>query len=191
MRVSVYCASSSQIAETYKREAYKLGKLLAQEGVACNYGGGSVGLMGELAQAMIDSGGAITGVIPQFMVDQGWNNPMVDTVVVGTMHERKRRMVEDADAAVALPGGLGTFEELLEVITWKQLGLFLKPIILLNVGGYYAPLLSMLEKSVEERFMRREHLDLITVVSTAADVLPAIRRSPEWSRDAALGLAAL
>lgn len=191
MRVSVYCASSSQISESFKREAYELGRLLSAEKVACNYGGGSVGLMGELAQSMLDFGGAITGIIPQFMVDQGWDNPKVETVVVASMHERKQRMVADADAAIAMPGGIGTFEELLEVITWKQLGLFLKPIVILNVDNYYAPLLDMLKKAVDEQFMRKEHLDLVTVVTSASEVLPAIRRSADWSREEALGMAAL
>ncbi|MCQ2217045.1 MAG: TIGR00730 family Rossman fold protein [Paludibacteraceae bacterium] len=191
MRVSVYCASSSQISESYKREAYELGKILSKEKIACNYGGGSVGLMGELAQAMLDFGGSITGIIPQFMVDQGWDNPKVKMEVVNTMHERKQRMVKDAEAAIAMPGGIGTFEELLEVITWKQLGLFLKPIIILNVDNYYGPMLAMLEKAVDEQFMRKEHLNLVTVVSSASEVLPAIRKSAEWTRDEALGIAAL
>lgn len=191
MRVSVYCASSTKVSVSYKREAYELGRILSEEKVACNYGGGSVGLMGELAQAMLDFGGSITGIIPQFMVDQGWDNPKVETVVVNTMHERKQRMVKDADAAIAMPGGIGTFEELLEVITWKQLGLFLKPIVILNVDNYYGPMLAMLEKAVDEQFMRREHLELVTVVSSAAEVIPAIRKAAEWSRDEALSKAAL
>ncbi|MCQ2194679.1 MAG: TIGR00730 family Rossman fold protein [Paludibacteraceae bacterium] len=191
MRVSVYCASSTKVSASYKREAYELGRILSEEKVACNYGGGSVGLMGELAQAMLDFGGSITGIIPQFMVDQGWDNPKVETVVVNTMHERKQRMVKDADAAIAMPGGIGTFEELLEVITWKQLGLFLKPIVILNVDNYYGPMLAMLEKAVDEQFMRREHLELVTVVSSAAEVIPAIRKAAEWSRDEALSKAAL
>ena len=191
MRVSVYCASSSQISDSYKLQAYELGKILSEEGVACNYGGGSVGLMGALAQAMLDHGGSIVGIIPQFMVDQGWDNPKVQMEVVNSMHERKQRMVKDVDAAIALPGGIGTFEELLEVITWRQLGLFLKPVVILNVNDYYAPLLAMLEKAVEERFMRKEHLNLVTVVSSASEVLPAIRNSAVWTRGEALGKAAL
>ncbi|MBP5455586.1 MAG: TIGR00730 family Rossman fold protein [Paludibacteraceae bacterium] len=191
MRVSVYCASSSQISDSYKQQAYELGKFLSEEKVACNYGGGSVGLMGALAQSMLDHGGSIVGIIPQFMVDQGWDNPKVRMEVVDSMHERKQRMVSDVDAAIALPGGIGTFEELLEVVTWKQLGLFLKPIVILNVNDYYAPLLAMLEKAVEEQFMRKEHLNLVTVVSSANEVLPAIRNSAVWTRGEALGKAAL
>ena len=159
-RVCVYCASSSKAAAIYKSEAYRLGEILAKEGIACNYGGGSIGLMGELAKSMIKNGGKITGIIPKFMVDKGWGNPNVKQIEVETMHERKQRMVSDVDAAIALPGGCGTFEELMEVITWKQLSLFNKPIIILNINHYFDPLLDMLQKAINEDFMREEHLKM-------------------------------
>ncbi len=189
-KVCVYCASSTQVATCYKTEAYRLGEILSENDIHCLYGGGSVGLMGELSKAMLNSKGTITGVIPQFMIEQGWNNERVEQIVVNTMHERKRLMLEDVDAAIALPGGCGTLEELMEAITWKQLGIFIKPIIILNVNGYFNPLLEMLDKAVDEKFMRSEHLKIWNVVERAEDVLTAIGQAAEWRKDA-IGMAAL
>jgi len=191
MKVCVYCASSSKVADVYKTEAFRLGSSLADAGVACLYGGGSVGLMGEVSKAMVARHGVIKGVIPQFMVEQGWDNPEVELLVVKTMHERKAKMLESVDAAIALPGGVGTFEELMEAITWKQLGIFLKPIVILNVDNYFGPFLEMMKKAVDERFMREEHLRLWSVVEHAEDVLPAIEHAPIWKSDEAIGIAAL
>ncbi len=189
-KICVYAASSTQVAECYKTEAYRLGEIFAQNKIHCLYGGGSVGLMGELSKAILDNRGTITGVIPQFMVDQGWDNERVEQIVVNTMHERKRLMLEDVDAAIALPGGCGTLEELMEAITWKQLGIFVKPVIILNVNGYFNPLLEMLNKAVEEKFMRSEHLQIWQVVESAEEVLTAIHQAAEWRKDA-IGMAAL
>lgn len=189
-KVCVYCASSTQIAACYKKEAYKLGEILSQHKIHCFYGGGSVGLMGELSKSMVENGGEITGVIPQFMVDEGWNNAAVKQIVVDTMHERKRLMIENVDAAIAMPGGCGTFEELLEVITWKQLGIFTKPIIILNINHYFDPLLELFQKAVDEKFMRNEHLQIWSVAEHAEDVLQAIEAAPKWGNDA-IGFAAL
>jgi len=189
-KVCVYCASSTQVAEGYKTEAYRLGEILAENKIHCLYGGGSVGLMGELSKAMLNNKGTITGVIPQFMVEQGWDNERVEQIVVNTMHERKRLMLEDVDAVIALPGGCGTLEELMEAITWKQLGIFVKPIIILNVNRYFDPLLEMLNKAVDEKFMRSEHLRIWNVVERAEDVLTAIGQAAEWKKDA-IGMAAL
>ena len=189
-KVSVYCASSTQIAECYKAEAYRLGEILAGNNVCCLYGGGSVGLMGELSKAMLKNGGTITGIIPQFMVDRGWVNKNVRQIVVNSMHERKKLLLEEVDAAIALPGGCGTLDELLETITLKQLGIFVKPIIILNTNHYFDPLLEMLKKGVEEKFMRNEHLRMWSVVERAEDILPAIEKAPEWGKEA-VGMAAL
>ena len=155
-KVCVYCASSSKVAEEYKRQAYRLGELLADAGIETKFGSGSVGLMGALAEGVLSKKGVIVGVIPQFMVDEGWGNDSVTRqIVTDTMHTRKKTMAEDVDAAVALPGGCGTMEELLEIITWKQLGLFNKPIIILNVNHYYDDLLRMMDNVVSENFMRK------------------------------------
>ena len=176
-RVCVYCASSTQVDEAYKREAKRLGEILAKNGIACNYGGGAVGLMGELAHSMLEHGGEITGIIPRFMVERGWDNPNVTEVETSSMHTRKERMTQDVDAAIALPGGCGTIEELMEIITWKQLGLFLKPIVIINVNHFFDPLLSMLDKCVEEKFMSEKLKKTWTVVNNADEVIAAIEQN--------------
>lgn len=179
-RVCVYCASSSQVDDKYKMAARRLGEILSENNIGCNYGGGAIGLMGELAQSMVDHHGDITGIIPRFMVERGWDNPLVKEIETPDMHSRKERMVQDVDAAIALPGGCGTLAELLEIITWKQLGLFLKPIIILNVDHYFDPLVAMLDKCVEENFMSEQLKKTWTVVSSAEEVLPAIQQAHGW-----------
>lgn len=179
-RVCVYCASSSQVDDKYKMAARRLGEILSENNIGCNYGGGAIGLMGELAQSMVDHHGDITGTIPRFMVERGWDNPLVKEIETPDMHSRKERMVQDVDAAIALPGGCGTLEELPEIITWKQLGLFLKPIIILNVDHYFDPLVAMLDKCVEENFMSEQLKKTWTVVSSAEEVLPAIQQAHGW-----------
>lgn len=179
-RVCVYCASSSQADEIYKNEARRLGEILSESHIACNYGGGAVGLMGELADSMNKHNGVITGIIPKFMVKRGWDNPNVEEVETEDMHSRKERMIEDIDAAIALPGGCGTLEELLEIITWKQLGLFLKPIIIVNVNGFFDPLISMMDKCLEEKFMSESLRRTWSTVSGADEVLEAIRSAQKW-----------
>jgi uncharacterized protein (TIGR00730 family) len=124
------------------------------------------------------------------MVNEGWGNEKVEQIVVNTMHERKRLMLEGVDAAIAMPGGCGTLEELLEAITWKQLGIFTKPIVILNTNHYFDPLLEMLDKAIAEKFMREEHRPIWSVVLEADDVLPAIEQAKEWRKDA-IGFAAL
>lgn len=125
------------------------------------------------------------GVLPQFMYDLEWGHSgLTELRVVNDLHERKRLMIEDVDATVALPGGSGTFEELLEAITWKRLGLYAKPIVLVNTRDYYSPLITLLEGSVRERFMDQRHLQMWQVVNRAEEVLEAIQKAPEWDPDA-------
>jgi uncharacterized protein (TIGR00730 family) len=179
--ICVYCASSSQINPIYFDAAEKLGKILSDNNLQLVYGGGSVGLMGRIADTMLAAGGRVTGVIPQFMCEQEWDhNGLTELIITETMHERKEKMAFMSDAAVALPGGCGTFEELLEVITWKQLGIFTKPIIIVNIDGYYDPLIEMLNRAIEQNFMRDLHRDIWTVVASAEEVLPAILNAPVW-----------
>jgi uncharacterized protein (TIGR00730 family) len=179
--ICVYCASSSQINPIYFDAAEKLGKILSDNNLQLVYGGGSVGLMGQIADTMLAAGGRVTGVIPQFMCEQEWDhNGLTELIITETMHERKEKMAFMSDAAVALPGGCGTFEELLEVITWKQLGIFTKPIIIVNIDGYYDPLIEMLNRAIEQNFMRDLHRDIWTVVASAEEVLPAILNAPLW-----------
>ena len=179
--ICVYCASSSQINPIYFEAAEKLGKVLSDNNLQLVYGGGSVGLMGRIADTMLAVGGRVTGVIPQFMCEQEWDhNGLTELIITETMHERKEKMAFMSDAAVALPGGCGTFEELLEVITWKQLGIFTKPIIIVNIDGYYDPLIEMLNRAIEQNFMRDLHRNIWTVVASAEEVLPAILNAPLW-----------
>jgi len=181
--ICVYCASSTRIKESYFVAADRLGKLFVGAGFSAVYGGGSVGLMGCFADSVLKAGGKITGIIPQFMCDEEWNhNGVTELIVVETMHERKEKMAFMSDAAVALPGGCGTMEELLEVITWKQLGIFIKPIIIVNLEGYFDALIAMLERAVEENFMREIHKQIWTVVETVDEVLPAINNAPAWDK---------
>lgn len=182
--VCVYCAASAKVNPVYLSAAEELGKCFSERNIHCVYGAGHVGLMGALADAMIKNQGDITGVIPRFMLEKNWNHKgLKNLIITETMHERKARMVAMADAAIALPGGCGTFEELLEVITWKQLGLFPKPIIIVNIEGYFNPLIEMLKKAIEEKFMKTEHEQIWQVVSLPEQVITAIEQDPKWEYD--------
>ncbi len=180
--VTVYCASSSKIAPRYYDEAYKLGRALAQNGMRCLCGAGSQGLMAALTDSTLQHGGSVLGVIPQFMCDEGWCHPsLTECKVVETMHQRKEILMSESDAIVALPGGCGTLEELLEAITWKQLGLCNKPIVIVNVDGYYNTLIELLSHAVSEHFMREQHTRMWCVVNGADEVVEALYQAPEWS----------
>lgn len=170
--VCVFCASSARIDTTYLEAARELGGLLARQGWRCVNGGGAVGLMGALTDGALDTGGEVTGVIPKFMVDNGWcYDRLEDVVITVDMHQRKQMMSEMADAVIAMPGGVGTLEELLETLTWRQLGLVKVPVIILNVQGYYDPLLSMLRQAIDEGFMKESHAHLWRVASTPAEAI--------------------
>ncbi len=183
--ICVYCASSSQVKPEYFDATSRLGKILARENMSIVYGGGSKGLMGMLADSTLAAGGKITGVIPRFMCEVEWNHTgLTELILVETMHERKEKMAKMADAIVALPGGCGTLEELLEVITWKRLGIFTKPIVIVNLEGYFDALITMLNRAVEEHFMREEHRKMWEVVENPEQVLQAIKNSVEWDSDA-------
>ena len=179
--VAVYCSSSNKVRSSYMEAAELLGGMLAKAGIRLVYGDGGIGLMAAVAKGALDAGGEVLGVIPQFMVDQGWNNPTsTETIVTQTMHERKATICEISDAMVALPGGIGTFEELLECLTWKQLGLHHNPVVILNTDGYYDKLLECLDLMVEEQMMRPIHKDMFVVVRKPEEVLPAIENAPKW-----------
>ncbi len=179
--VCVYCASSSKINPDYFEAAREIGRLLAQRGMRCVCGAGNQGLMSTLADSVLAHGGEVLGVIPQFMIDEGWCHPgLTQTVVTADMHERKERMAQEADAVIALPGGCGTLEELFEIITWKQLGLFLNPIVILNIDGYYDPLIAMLNKAIDENFMRHEPARLWQVAQTPQEAIDDILNAPAW-----------
>ena len=176
--VCVFCASSAQIDEQYLEAARELGGLLAQGGWQCVNGGGAVGLMGALTDGVLDAGGQVTGVIPKFMVDNGWcYDRLEDVIVTADMHQRKQMMSEMADAVIAMPGGVGTFEELLETLTWRQLGLVKVPVIILNTLGYYDSLLAMLSHAIDEGFMKPSHSQLWTVATTPAEAIARLEDS--------------
>ncbi len=170
--ICVFCASSANIDSRYLEAARDLGGLLAREGWRCVNGGGAVGLMGALTDGVLDAGGKVTGVIPKFMVDNGWCYDRLDDVVItADMHQRKQMMSEMASAVIAMPGGVGTLEELLETLTWRQLGLGKVPIIILNTMGYYDPLLAMLHQAIDEGFMKESHARLWRVAATPAEAV--------------------
>ena len=182
--ICVYCASSSKIDSKYVETAKRLGSLLAENNMQLVYGGGSVGLMGILADSVLDKGGKVTGIIPKFMVEAEWQHDgLTKLILTETMHERKEKMAAMSNAVVALPGGCGTLEELLEVITWKQLGIYRNPIIIVNDDGYYNHLLAQFQQAADELFMRPQHLDMWTVVETADEVLEAIKNSKPMVED--------
>ena len=165
--ITVYCASSNNIDEAYFADAKQLGKLLAQCGITLVTGSGKMGLMGAVNDGSIENGGHTIGVIPQFMYERQWQHPgLSELIVTPDMHRRKEKMAELADAVIALPGGVGTFEELLEIITWRKLGLFHGQIIILNTLGYYDPLLQMLHDAASKRFMGNIDLGLWKVDET-------------------------
>lgn len=183
--ICVYCASSTQISPRFFDAANRLGKILAGAGISVVFGGGATGLMGQLADSMLAANGKISGIIPQFMCDENWHHSeLSELIVVATMHERKEKMARMADAVIALPGGCGTLEELLEVITWKQLGIFTKPIVIVNTDGYYNALIDMLHRAVDEKFMRDIHKNMWEVVETPEEVLAAIENSTNWDSTA-------
>jgi uncharacterized protein (TIGR00730 family) len=183
-RVCVYCGSSGRVDEIYRAAATRLGVVLAKAGLDVIYGGGRVGLMGLLADAALASGGHVTGIIPSHLHDRevGHTN-LTELVVVGTMHERKRRMFELADAFVVLPGGFGTLDEMIEVITWKQLGLHDKPIVLVDVAEYWMPLLELFEHVVASGFASRRSFAFYRVVTRVEDVPTALATAPQPQRE--------
>ena len=183
--VCVYCASSRLAHPEYRSAAHRLGEVLAQEGVAIVYGGGAVGSMGALADGALGQGGRVIGILPRFMAELEWGHKgLSDLQLVEDLRMRKHTMLAMSQAAIALPGGSGTLEELLEAITLKRLGLYLNPILLVNTRGFFAPLLDMLSLAVEERFMDTRHLLMWQVVATPEEVPRALASAPAWSAEA-------
>jgi uncharacterized protein (TIGR00730 family) len=160
--VTVYCGSNPGADPAFADATRELAALLASSGIRVVYGGGHVGLMGLLADTAMEAGGEVVGIIPQGLVDREIGHPgLKDLRVVGSMHERKALMAELGEAFIALPGGIGTLEELIEVYTWSQLGIHRKPLGVLNVGGYYDALGAFLDTAVEQRFLRPQHREVL------------------------------
>ena len=182
--VCVYSASSTKIAPVYFAMAEELGRLLAMHGINLINGAGSIGLMAATSNAALEAEGTVTGVIPRFMVEQGWHhNGLTQLIETETMHERKQLMADLSDGVIALPGGCGTMEELMEIITWKQLGLYLKPIVILNIDGFYDPLLEMLQRAIEKNFMREEHKNIWQVATSPQEAIDLIYSTPWWDKN--------
>ncbi len=186
-RVCVFCGSSSGGRPEYAEAARRFGAALAGRGLGLVYGGGHVGLMGVLADAVLAAGGEVVGVIPQALVDRELaHGRLTELLVVDTMHQRKALMADRADAFAALPGGFGTADELFEILTWAQLGLHAKPVGLLNVAGFFAPLLAWVDLAVRDGFLRPEHRDLLAVADEPEALLGLLRRPrrgalpPKW-----------
>jgi uncharacterized protein (TIGR00730 family) len=182
-KVCVFCAASNNVDNIYYEEAFLLGQLLAESGRDIMYGGGSVGLMGRLADGAISKNGKVTGVIPEFLDNLELGHKRIDKMhVVDSMHTRKNKLLKESDCIIALPGGCGTFEELLEAITWKRLGLIISPVIIVNIKNYYDPLIEMLERSIREKFMREEYHKTWVVVENAREAIDIINNDLEIHR---------
>lgn len=161
-----------------------MGRELARAGITVVYGGGAVGSMGHLADGALAAGGRVVGVIPRFMHELEWaHRGLTELHLVADLHERKRMMIAEVDAVVALPGGCGTFEELFEAISWKRLGIYAGPIVIVNTRGYYAPLIELLNRSIKFRFMDQRHRWMWSIVNEPEEVIGAIHSAPPWSSD--------
>jgi hypothetical protein len=183
--VCVYCASSNRSAAIYLDAAARLGRILAENGITIVYGGSSLGSMGRLAAAALEAGGKVIGILPRFMDDLEWGHRALSELrIVENMHERKRVMLELSGAAIALPGGCGTLEELFEAITWKRLGLYFGPVVVVNVGGFFDPCIELLNRCVDERFMDEKHRAMWSVASDPESVMETLRWAGEWHKDA-------
>ena len=173
--ICVYCGSSADVAQPYKDAAVTLGRQAGELGIEVVYGGGRVGLMGLVADAAIAAGGRVTGIIPGHILEmEVAHQTVTELIVVENMHQRKMMMFERSDAFVILPGGLGTLDEAFEILTWKQLGVHSKPIIIANIDGYWDKLLGLIQHGVDEGFIRARHARLFTEVTEISGVLPAL-----------------
>ncbi len=184
-RICIYCASSEYCHPEYLQAAYRMGEILAGNGIEIVYGGGALGLMGQVANGALAKGGKVIGIMPRFMQELEWaHRQLTELKVVESMRERKHLMLTGSDAVIALPGGCGTLEELFEAITLKRLAIYLNPIIMVNTRRFFDPCIALLERCVEERFMNPQHLQMWQVVQRPEDVLGAIHRSAQWTEHA-------
>lgn len=178
--VCVYCGSSSRVSDVYKQAAHTLGAGLAERGIQLVYGGGRVGLMGIVADASLSAGGTVVGIIPQHIqVKEVEHTGLTELHVVDSMHTRKRMMVDRSDAFVVLPGGLGTLDEAFEILTWKQLALHDKPVVVVDVDGYWRPFEALIDHMIAAGFCQPGHKRLYTTVTSIDAVFPALAAEPE------------
>lgn len=184
-KVCVYCGSSGKCNPIYLEAANSIGKKLAENNTDIVFGGGSVGLMGKLADGALSKGGNVVGIIPDFMNELEWaHKGLTELRIVKTMHERKRMLIEDVDAIIALPGGCGTFEEVFEAITLKRLGIYLNPIVFVNIKGYFNFCLKLLDHCIDEHFMREMHRNMWLSIDRVEDVIEAIKKAYKWNSNA-------
>ncbi len=189
--VCVYCASSTKADPVYLAAAERLGRILAGNSITIIYGAGGVGSMGRLADGALSEGGRVVGIVPRFMKDLEWYHRGISELrLVDDLHERKRALIDGVDAVVALPGGSGTLDELIEAISLKRLGTFLGPIVMVNTRGFFDPCIELLERCIDERFMDERHRAMWQVVGEPEEVIEALREAPGWSSDA-IGFAAV
>ena len=183
--ICVYCASSQRCDAAYHAAARRVGEVLVENGFSVVYGGGGKGSMGALADGALARGGTVRGILPRFMMELEWGHPkLTELSIVEDLRTRKHLMLSESHGLVALPGGCGTLEELFEALTLKRLGLYVHPIVLLNTRNYYAPLIELLNKAVEERFMGDRHLEMWQVVSEPEEIPHTLATAPPWSEDA-------
>jgi len=175
-RICVFCGSQTGVREVYGEQARALGRALAERGIGLVYGGGGIGMMGAVADAVIEARGEVIGVIPYALASKERARRDVDMRVVNTMHERKAIMAGLSDAFIAMPGGFGTLEEMMETITWGQLGIHQKPVGLLNVAGYYDPLIAMIDRAVEEGFIMPRYRNLFVAASGVDELFELMRK---------------
>ena len=179
-KICVFAASSNNIDNVFIDQAYELGKIMSERGWGCVNGSGKVGLMRAVSDGVLDNGGLVTGVIPKFMVDNDWGYDRVsEEIITCDMHDRKQMMSDLATAFIALPGGCGTLEELLEAITWRQLAIITKPIVILNTAGFYTPLIEMLNQCMARGFMKTTHACLWNVANTPQQAIDIIEQQLE------------
>ncbi|MCD6347115.1 MAG: TIGR00730 family Rossman fold protein [Bacteroidales bacterium] len=184
-RICVYCASSTNLAPIYVEHAIKLATILANNNIQLVFGGGRAGLMGVLADKMNEMSGTTIGIMPHFMKDVEWHHEnLTEMIWTDTMSQRKELMIENVDAVITLPGGCGTMEEFMETLSLKRLGMFIKPMIILNTNNFYDPLIDLLDAMVHENFLGSKHSDMYEVVNKPEDILEAIRRSKPWDASA-------
>ncbi|GBF49889.1 hypothetical protein LPTSP4_14090 [Leptospira ryugenii] len=171
-RICVFCGSSSGDQSLYRETAFRLGEAIGERGFSLVYGGANVGLMGAVAEGTLSKGGQVIGVLPNFLQKKEIaHTSLTELLLVESMHERKSKMNELSDGVIALPGGFGTMEELFEVLTWSQLGLLEKPIALLNLNGFYEPLLLLLDQMVKSGFLKQENKEMLLVANSISHVL--------------------
>ena len=177
--ICVYCGSSQNVDEAYKQAARDFGKILVENDIKLIYGGGKAGLMGIIADSVMDNGGVAIGIIPEHISKREVQHTgLTELHVVDSMHVRKQQMVDEADAFVVLPGGVGTLDETCEIITWRQLGIHDKPICIVNIKGYWNPFLSLLDHIAKEGFMREDDKNIYTLVDNTSDIITTLKNTP-------------